>query len=165
MSMPDLSCRGVMNSGAALLAETDLFPPTYLLNCCGTIHSTLITAMQEKNEPSGIYLEWLQESQGMTRDGAGALKVQKWMSKSVSSAQQGCMAAKACGSVLVTTSEPTPGLGCRTRSTWRWWRNALLHASSPFTQVACLTSYAQVAGTIRRCPIAGLSPTTAPHSR
>ena len=114
MSVPVLSCRGVMSSGAAFLAETDLFPPTYLLICCGTIHSTLITVMQEKNEPSGIYLEWLQESQGMTRNEAGALKVQKWMSKSVSSAQQCGMAAKTCGSVFVTTIEPTPGLGCRT---------------------------------------------------
>ena len=104
MSTPVLSCRGVMSSGAALLAET------YLLICCGTIHSTLITAMQEKNEPSGIYLEWLQESKGMTRDMAGALKVQKWVSKSVSSAQQGCMAAKACGSVLVTTTDAKLGL-------------------------------------------------------
>ena len=169
--MPLLSCRGVVNSGAASLVEIDLFPPPYLLNCCGTIHSTLRTAMQEKKKPSGIYLEWLQESKDMTRDEAGALKVQKWMSKQVTSAQQGCMAAQACGSKLATTIEPTLGLGCRTRSTRTKWRNASLQASSQFTQFASLTSayltsYAQIfAGKIHRCVMAGLSPTTRPHSR
>ena len=87
------------------MAETELSPPTYLHKCCRTIHSLVKSVMQDELDFADLKEEYRHRGTGLSQKERAALRLQMFMGRQVSSAQQCPTAARACVSVHMANAE------------------------------------------------------------